>query len=74
MTFHVVRKNDAQIHVMHAEGHEYTFTVAETDDGVRHLGEPLIHESGYGKHSGAHFSAEARRFAENEARTSKLID
>ena len=74
MNFHVVSKSNTQIEVAHAEGHRYSYTVAETEDGTRILGDPIVTEGGRANYSAQHFLDEARRFAEDAARKAKLID
>lgn len=74
MNFHVVSKSNAQIEVAHVEGHSYRYTVAETADGTRILGDPIVTEEGRATYSAQQFFDEARRFAEDAAREAKLID
>jgi hypothetical protein len=67
--FHVLKSDQDEIQVMHADGHRYAFVIGE-----RELIEgQVVHDSQRGS-AALNFRHDARRFAENEARKAKLID
>jgi hypothetical protein len=68
--FKVEKITDAEIEIVHLEeGHRYNFLFAEAEKGRRILSEgTLSRNGGLAKHDAQRFAADARRFAETEAR------
>jgi hypothetical protein len=75
-SFTVERCSDAEIRVVHSgEGHRYTFSFT-TDNKGRVILSPAVNcrDNDKAAHSAAHFSKEARQFAEIDARKRGKID
>lgn len=68
--FKVEKITDAEIEIVHLEeGHRYNILFAEDKKGHRILSEGTVSRTGeLAKHEAHHFAADARHFAEVEAR------
>ena len=74
--FEVEKIEPSFVSIRHlAEGHRYTFQVAEKPDVRQILSDSVImRENGSAPHGGLSYQFQARTFAEREARKAGMID
>jgi len=73
--FEIRKAKSGMITVSHiGDGHRYTFYVAEDETGQKVLGSVVVNEKKGARQSGSFYMAEARSFAEREARKAGLFD